>query len=584
VNEALPVAARDDVRRYLKDLVRQHPRAIGIALLLHVLAAGAGLAAPRLLGGLVQAVHDGTTAGHVDRIALLLAGFLLLQTVLTRYARLRSQVFGEQVIAELREDFVDNALDLPIGVVESAGSGDLLTRTSRDIEQLSWSVRWALPEWVIAVITSVMILVGALLVGWWVLIPCLLGVPPLAIALRWYLRRAKDGYLWEGRTYSTINSSLTETVEGARTVEALGLQQERIDRVDADIAESYRAERYTLSLRTRFFPSVETAYLIPTVATLLLGGWMYLHGHASLGHVTAATLYMQALIDPVDRIVSILDELQVGGASLARLLGVAQVPDDRVATGRQPADEKVDATDVRFSYTDGRDVLHGIDLSVGIGERIAMVGPSGAGKSTLGRLLAGIHPPRTGSVTVGRVGLTELPLKELRGHVALVTQEHHVFVGTLRDNLALAIDAAPDGDPVDDDRLHAALESVDAGDWVRALPEGLSTVVGSGGTALTDAQAQQVALARLVLADPHTLVLDEATSLIDPRAARHLERSLAAVLHGRTVIAIAHRLFSAHDADRVAVVEDGRITELGPHHELVEAGGSYADLWASWHQ
>jgi ABC-type multidrug transport system fused ATPase/permease subunit len=582
--ETLPVADAHDVRRYLAGLFRRRRRTILVALGLHVLAAAAGLAAPRLLGDLVQSVHDGTTVHHVDQVAIMLAGFLLLQTVLTRYARLRSQVFGEQVIAELREDFVDNALDLPIGVVESAGSGDLLTRTSRDIEQLSWSVRWALPEWVIAVITSVMIVVGAVLVGWWVLLPCLLGVPPLAIALRWYLKRAKDGYLWEGRTYSAINSSLTETVEGARTVEALGLERTRIERVDADIAESYRAERYTLSLRTRFFPSVETAYLIPTVATLLFGGWLYLHGHASLGDVTAATLYMQALIDPVDRMVSILDELQVGGASLARLLGVAQVPEDRVATGRTPIDEKLDAQGVRFSYAGDRDVLHGIDLSVGIGERIAMVGPSGAGKSTLGRLLAGIHPPRTGSVTVGSVGLTELPLHELRGHVALVTQEHHVFVGSLRDNLALALDTPLDRDGADDARLYDALASVDAADWVRALPDGLSTVVGSGGAELTAAQAQQVALARLVLADPHTLVLDEATSLIDPRAARHLERSLAAVLHGRTVIAIAHRLFSAHDADRVAVVEDGRITEFGPHHELVEAGGSYADLWASWHQ
>jgi ABC-type multidrug transport system fused ATPase/permease subunit len=411
-----------------------------------------------------------------------------------------------------------------------------------------------------------------------VLLPCLLGVPPLVIALRWYLARAKDGYLWEGETYSVINASLTETVEGARTVEALGLQQDRIDQVDGDIAESFRAERYTLGLRTVFFPTVETAYLIPTVATLLFGGWLYLRGHASLADVTAATLYVQALIDPVDRVISILDELQVGSASLARLLGVAQVPDDRVATGRTPIDEKVDAADVRFSYTEGRDVLHGIDLSVGIGERIAMVGPSGAGKSTLGRLLAGIHPPRTGTVTVGEVGLTELPLNELRGHVALVTQEHHVFVGTLRDNLALAVDeSAPD------QQLLAALDSVDAGDWVQALPGGLDAVVGSGGLELSAAQAQQLALARLVLADPHTLVLDEATSLIDPRAARHLERSLAAVLEGRTVIAIAHRLFSAHDADRVAVVEDGRIIELGAHHELVAANGSYADLWKSWH-
>ncbi|MEU0314747.1 ABC transporter ATP-binding protein [Nocardioides sp. NPDC006273] len=573
---ALPVATDKDVRAYVATLARRHPRMLWGALSLHLLAAGTALAPPRLIGDLVESVETGTTTGHVDLLLALLAGFLVVQVLLTRYARFLSQVLGEQVLAELREEFVENTLALPLGTVEDAGSGDLLTRTGRDVDQLNWSIRYALPEWTIACLTAVATLIAALTVGWWVALPCLLGVPALVIGLRWYLRRAKGGYLRESATYSQINSTLTETAEGSRTVEALGLQNGRIEAADADIATSFRAERYTLFLRTVFFPAMEISYLVPTVTTLMFGGWLYTQGVCSLGDVTAATLYVQMLIDPVNRIVSILDELQMGNTSLARLLGVAHVPDDRVATGAEPADEKIAASDVKFSYVEGRDVLHGISMDVGVGERVAMVGPSGAGKSTLGRLLAGIHPPRSGAVTVGDVPLVDLPLDDLRGHVALVTQEHHVFAGSVRDNLVLARPGASDTEVLD------ALAAVDAREWVAALPEGLDTEVGSGGRALTAPQAQQIALARLVLADPHTLVLDEATSLIDPRAARHLERSLAAVLEGRTVIAIAHRLFSAHDADRVAVVEGGRITEFGPHDELVAARGSYAKLWDSW--
>jgi ABC-type multidrug transport system fused ATPase/permease subunit len=255
----LPVADTRQVVEYAKDLLRRHPGSIALAVVLNVAAALAALAAPRLLGDLVQAVQEGTSLGHANRVVVLLAAFLVAQTVLTRYARYVSFVLGEKILAEVREDFVEHTLALPVGVVESAGSGDLLTRTSRDVNQLGWSVRYALPEWSIAVITASLTFAAALLVGWWVAIPCLLGVPQLVIGLRWYLRRAKDGYLRENASYSAINASLTETVEGARTVEALDLGRERIARIDGDIAESYAAEKYTLYLRTVFFPSVEVA-------------------------------------------------------------------------------------------------------------------------------------------------------------------------------------------------------------------------------------------------------------------------------------------------------------------------------------
>ena len=316
-----------------------------------------------------------------------------------------------------------------------------------------------------------------------------------------------------------------------------------------------------------WFPSVEFGYFLPVAATLLWGGWLAGDGQATVGQVTAVTLYVLQLMGPVDELLSWLDEIQVGAASFARIIGIGDVPErphrQRRAAGRHRDHRRrtcaTPTARATTCWTASR-----IDLAPG--ERLAVVGPSGAGKSTLGRLLAGIHGPRTGRVEVGGVPLVELELDDLRGHVALVTQEHHVFVGSLADNLRLARPGASD------DELREALAAVDALGWAERLPQGMDTEVGSGGLELTPPQAQQLALARLVLNDPHTLVLDEATSLLDPRAARHLERSLSAVLDGRTVVAIAHRLHTAHDADRVAVVEDGKVSEIGTHHELVDAG------------
>ncbi|MGH3167639.1 MAG: ABC transporter ATP-binding protein, partial [Trebonia sp.] len=378
---------------------------------------------------------------------------------------------------------------------------------------------------------------------------------------------------------SRTTDGLAATVHGAATVEAFGLQAQRIANAEGNVENAYGALRYTLSLRSVLYPVEEIFFTAPIVASLLLGGYCYSRGWVNLGQVTAATLYIVGLMGPLEVLLDWFGTLQSGSASLARLLGVADVSADRQAGPETVHDpRRLVARDLRYAYVDGHDVLRDLNLTVQPGERLAIVGPSGGGKSTLARLLTGIHGPRTGSVTLGGAPLIELPLDDLRGEVALATQDHYVFSGTLRDNLLLAVPAG-----ADDALLHDALNTVEAGDWISELPDGLDTVVGDEGQELSAPQAQQLALARLLLANPGVLVLDEATSLLNPRAARRLERSMSAVLKGRTVIAITHRLSAAHDADRVAVVDGGAIAEIGTHQELLDQGGTYASLWNSWH-
>ncbi len=573
----LPIATNAEVRAYARVTLRRHRRAFGVMLALYALASVGALVPAWVIGEITNfaAGHQLTTHRITLYVALML-GSSLAYGFVTFLARRRSYVLGETIFAELREGFLTSVLSLPLVEVERAGTGDLLSRTTNDVEALARTVRFALPEWLVAIIQALLTLVAMVLVSPKASVMSLVSIPVLYFSTRYYLRYAAPGYRRERMSYATLSGSVAETAEGARTIEAHRLSHRQRRRIDANVRESFYAEMYTLLMRMVWFPLVESAFALAVAATLAWSGWLALHHELSLGAATTVTLYVVQINDPLDRIIAWLDELQVGQTSLARLVGVSTVRDQRPLDGRTPRDETLTMEHVTYAYRSGHDVLRDISLEVRPGERLAIVGPSGAGKSTIGRLLAGIDAPREGSVRVGDVELASMPLAQLRGHVALVTQEHHVFIGSVHDNLALARPGASV------DELTHALAAVDALEWVEALPDGLDTELGSTGYPLTPAQAQQLALARLVLSDPHTLVLDEATALLDPRAARHLERSLSAVLEGRTVIAIAHRLHTAHDADRVCVVIDGQVAELGSHDDLVAQNGEYAALWRSW--
>lgn len=579
MSRRLPVASSAAVRRRFGELAREHRRVLTWVTVVQVVSALAAVAVPRVLGALVDMVRSGAGRADVARVVVVLAVLALAHALLAGVGEYGARVLGERVFASLREHLVSTVIHLPLSAVEAAGTGDLLGRTTHDLGRLQYLVQRGVSQILVIVLTVLSVFLAAVLTSPLLspalLLPALLLVP----VLRWYLPRAVPAYRTEGALWAVVEATVAETAEQAVTVDALGLGRLRARVFDHRLTQVWSVERYTMWLRIWMMGAVTAVLLSPVVAVVAWGAWLMGRGQATLGAVTTLALYAFSLREPLSQATFWLDLVQSASAAMARVVGVDLVEPDRppaVGTGGQAVGQAVRLRHVRYSYVAGHEVLHDVSLDLVPGERLAVVGPSGAGKSTLGRMLAGIHPPTSGSVSVGGTELTALSEADLHRQVVLVTQEHHVFAASLADNLRLARPGATDAE------LRRALDAVGALEWVTGLGDGLDTGVGSGGLTLTPGQAQQVALARVVLMDPAMVVLDEATSLMDPASAQEAEHVLDAVLRGRTVVAIAHRLRTAADADRVAVVMDGRVVELGSHDQLVALGGHYASLWRSW--
>ncbi|MFE0601489.1 ABC transporter ATP-binding protein [Streptomyces sp. NPDC058892] len=587
----LPLAGRAEVRAWTRVFLRGEGCRLAATFLLFAAALVASLIGPRLLGHLVESVKDGTTTGRVDMLALAFVAILVGHALLARAARTRATLLGERVLARTRENFVRRVLGLPLSEVEAVGTGDLLSRATTDADRLNESIRQAVPRIALAAVTLLFTFAAILLTSPLLALGLLAGVPFAVLSTGWYRPRATRAYELLLAQEADVLAVTHETTRGAATVEALGLGPRQLRRHGTAVDRVVRTRQRTTWLQTIWFPSLDLATMVPMALTLLIGGLAYQRGEVGLAELTAVVLYVQALGEPLNDLLTWTDELQIGNAALRRILGVERLPRE-VPQPPAPTDgHAISLEEVRFGYGPGREVLTGIDLDIAAGERLVVVGASGAGKSTLGKLLAGVHHATRGTVRIGGADITSLPVGQLRREIVLVTQEQHVFTGTVKDNLLLADGAEHGteggaehgtGPSAVDARLWKALETVLLADWVRSLPDGLNSEIGPGAALVSPSQAQQLALARLLLSDPCALVLDEATALLDSTASRRVERSLAALIEGRTVISIVHRLDTVRDADRIAVMDGGRIVELGSHDELLAAGGAYAALWHSW--
>ncbi|AVT28959.1 multidrug ABC transporter permease [Plantactinospora sp. BC1] len=576
VRELLPTATGRQVRHTLAELLRPRRWLAGRALGLLVGSTAVGLLTAPLLGYIVDLVVEGRPPAAITTPTVLLGLVAVVQGVTLALGLSQVARLGEGMLADLRERFIDRVLDLPLEQVERAGSGDLTARVTGDVTVIAEAVRTALPQLARSGLTIALTLVGLAVLDWRFLLAALLAVPIQLHTARWYARRAQPLYASQRVAHGAQQQQLLDTVGGARTVRAFRLTEPHLHRVSGSSVAAVELTLRGIRLMTRFFGRLNLAEFVGLTGVLVTGFLLVRADAVSVGTASAAALYFHNLFGPLNAALSLVDDAQSAVASLVRLVGVTGLPVRRQPENRPvPVDGGVETKELRHAYVPGHDVLHDVTLHVAPNERVALVGASGAGKTTLAKLIAGIHRPSGGGIRLGGVPIEDLGVVAGRT-VGLVSQEVHVFAGPLAEDLRLA------GPDATDEELLAALDRVGALGWVRALPDGLATVVGDGGHRLTAAQAQQLALARLVLAAPPVAILDEATAEAGSAGARQLETAAARALDGRTGLVVAHRLTQAAAADRIIVLDAGRVAETGTHDELVAAGGRYAALWAAW--
>jgi ATP-binding cassette subfamily B protein len=537
------------------------------------------LAGPALVRYAVDAGIRKDNTHPLNVAALIFLGLALSKPFVVRAQILFAARAGERFLDSLRVAAFDKLQALPLGFFERERAGVLVSRLTADVQSLNELVRDALVEIFGSGLQIVLTIVALTILSPKLALISLVALPIL-IASSWSFHHGA------GRAYHAIRDRVAETLTvlqeglaGVRVVQAFRREAKTLDRYRPRSQAQVSAWRRASFVNIRLFAFLPLAQAIALIVVLLAAASMYRRGEISIGTITAFVLYLIQLFDPIARFTEWLGEFRQGVAALAKIVGLLDVPTpiaERPSAVELPREGVLALRDVTFGYEEGRPVVRDLTLELLPGEHVALVGATGAGKSTVAKLLTRQYDPQEGRIELGGVDLRDAKLESLHRRIVLLPQEGHLFSGTIAENVRLAHPEATD------EEVRSALRRIGALDRFDSLPDGLETDVQTRGVRLSAGERQLVGIARVALADPAVIVLDEATSSLDPATEAEVERALAAVAEGRTVVTIAHRLSTAERADRVAVMEHGRLVEVASHDELVVQGDRYARLWASW--